>query len=299
VGGDNDTLSHIEHFLNPCIDFHLIRMFIPGKEYRRGYIHDKYGGNRQSGISPSRKVDTIFLFTGETGEQYGYEDGWNADKSAFYYSGEGIEGDMEFTHGNKAIRDHVLTGKELYLFRRTRKGYVEFVGQMVCTECQTKSGRDYHGNERTVIVFTLTPIEQFALQDPTDEDLGERQAQESYSIEELRKAAYASAVPTADVRETRAQYYTRSKAVSDYVKARAAGTCEGCGKRAPFTTRAGNPYLEVHHIRRLSDAGPDDPAWVAALCPNCHRKAHHSHNANEYNVDLYRKIQEKEAGQSQ
>ena len=38
----------------------------------------------------------------------------------------------------------------------------------------------------------------------------------------------------------------------------------------------GSPYLEPHHITRLADNGPDHPAKVIALCPNCHRKAHSS-----------------------
>ena len=35
-----------------------------------------------------------------------------------------------------------------------------------------------------------------------------------------------------------------------YVRQRAAGKCEGCGKPAPFLTPAKQPYLEPHHIRR-------------------------------------------------
>ncbi len=174
--GVGHRFSYMKYYLNSRINFHLIRVFISGKEYKRGHIHDKYGGNRQSGISSSQRADAIFLFTGERGKQYGYEDGWNADKSAFHYSGEGIEGDMKFVRGNRAVRDHALTGKNLYLFKQTRKGYVEFVGQMVCTGWLTKTGKDYFGNERTAIIFTLTPIGKLALRDPTDKDIGERQA---------------------------------------------------------------------------------------------------------------------------
>jgi 5-methylcytosine-specific restriction endonuclease McrA len=60
-----------------------------------------------------------------------------------------------------------------------------------------------------------------------------------------------------------------------------------CGNQpAPFVTEAGEPYLESHHIRRLSDSGPDDPLWVAALCANCHRRAHYAVDANAYNLAL-------------
>lgn len=51
-------------------------MFVIGKQYSRARdIHDQYGGTRQSGISPSGTHPFIFLFTGDSGEAYGYEDG--------------------------------------------------------------------------------------------------------------------------------------------------------------------------------------------------------------------------------
>ncbi len=70
-------------------------------------------------------------------------------------------------------------------------------------------------------------------------------------------------------------YYERSKAVRDYVLARANRVCESCERSAPFMRKDGSPYLEPHHIRRVSDGGPDHPSWVAAVCPNCHREIHH------------------------
>ena len=39
--------------------------------------------------------------------------------------------------------------------------------------------------------------------------------------------------------------------------AQAAGICERCIKPRPFKRKKGSPYLEPHHTRRNSDAGPD------------------------------------------
>jgi 5-methylcytosine-specific restriction protein A len=75
-------------------------------------------------------------------------------------------------------------------------------------------------------------------------------------------------------------------AVKAYVLRRADGTCEGCGNPAPFTTSAGRPYLERHHTRRLSDGGPDHPAWVIGLCPTCHRRAHYAGDGEVFNETL-------------
>ncbi|WP_083465500.1 HNH endonuclease [Thalassobacillus sp. C254] len=54
----------------------------------------------------------------------------------------------------------------------------------------------------------------------------------------------------------------------------------------------------MHHIKRLSDGGPD-PEFVAAICPNCHRRAHYSHDAEEFNHNLENNIKEKELQFSQ
>jgi 5-methylcytosine-specific restriction protein A len=78
----------------------------------------------------------------------------------------------------------------------------------------------------------------------------------------------------------------RSKAIGVYVLKRASGKCEGCDAPAPFNKPNGQPYLEPRHIRRLSDGGPDHPRWVVAVCPNCHRRAHHADDASQYNRRL-------------
>src|SRR5262249_51378918 len=89
--------------------------FIPGELYRRREIHSKYGGQTQGGISTPSRSPLIFAFTGDTGEQHGYKDGWR-DDGAFRYFGEGQEGDMHFVRGNAALRDQVQSGKALHLF---------------------------------------------------------------------------------------------------------------------------------------------------------------------------------------
>jgi hypothetical protein len=45
-----------------------------------------------------------------------------------------------------------------------------------------------------------------------------------------------------------------------------------------------------HHMMRISDGGPDDPQWVIAVCPTCHRRAHYAVDAAEYNEILKSKV---------
>lgn len=54
------------------------------------------------------------------------------------------------------------------------------------------------------------------------------------------------------------------------------GKCGDCKQEAPFNRRLdGTPFLEVHHRKPLAEGGDDSLANAIALCPNCHRKAHH------------------------
>ncbi|MBN2303463.1 MAG: HNH endonuclease [Anaerolineae bacterium] len=133
-------------------------MFTQGEVYRRRELHEKYGGQQQGGISTPSEHNLIFLFTSERGEEHGYSDGWK-DNKIFLYTGEGQRGDMTFTRGNKAIRDHLEDGKDIHMFRQTRKGYVEYVGQMIYSGYHHKDGPDTDGIVRKMIVFELAPVE--------------------------------------------------------------------------------------------------------------------------------------------
>ena len=66
----------------------------------------------------------------------------------------------------------------------------------------------------------------------------------------------------------------RSVLVAKIVKLTANGFCQLCGNSAPFISSTGEPYLETHHIKPLSDGGEDSPQNAVAVCPNCHRKLH-------------------------
>lgn len=116
---------------------------------------------------------------------------------------------------------------------------------------------------------------------------------ETASLEELRAVAMMrSGTTTAMSRET--IYRLRARAVRNYVLKRADGTCEGCKRPAPFFREDGSPYLEPHHIHRMADGGPDLPWNVSALCPNCHKRAHHSADRTDFKKRLERTINAKE-----
>ena len=49
-------------------------------------------------------------------------------------------------------------------------------------------------------------------------------------------------------------------------------------------------------MTRRADDGPDHPAHVIALCPNCHRRAHYAGDAKAFNTVLKRKVKAIEKG---
>ena len=69
--------------------------------------------------------------------------------------------------------------------------------------------------------------------------------------------------------------YARNPTVVAEALYKANGICEACHQPAPFIKKSnGEPYLEVHHIKPLSEGGEDSLENVQAICPNCHRKMH-------------------------
>jgi len=59
---------------------------------------------------------------------------------------------------------------------------------------------------------------------------------------------------------------------------------------APFISKTGIPYLEIHHVKRLSDDGSDTPENAVALCPNCHRALHYSQDSGPILEKLYKSV---------
>ena len=127
--------------------------FIPQHIYnRRRDIHSVYGGNWQGGICPSAQYPYIFIFSGQAGQQHGYQDGWD-NPNVFCYSGEGQAGNMEFTRGNLALRDHIHTGKRVFLFESHSRGYVRFICELESIDFDYIETTDTAGNNRIGIKF--------------------------------------------------------------------------------------------------------------------------------------------------
>ena len=267
--------------------------FEVGQVYnRRRAIHGRFQGQQQGGISTPANFPVVIVFTGDSGTAHGYQDGWTPE-GVYRYFGEGQHGDMSWKAGNIAIRDHTASGKDLLLFQTLGKGQVRFLGEFFYAGYEVELRPDTDGALRQAIVFNLVPLESLSEISTTEQ----QSDIPPDDLKVLRARALAAAADQSSPQsrsEARQNCYQRSAAVRDYVLARAKGDCEACGKPAPFKNNSGVPYLEPHHIRRLSDGGPDDPRFMGAVCPNCHREIHYGAEGAAHNARLQEFVTKRE-----
>ena len=234
-------------------------LFVPGEIYhRKTDLHKIYKGQPQGGISTPKDYNLIFVFTGDSGKNYGYDqhDGWQ--ENVFYLTGEGQKGEQQYTKGNLAIKNHLALQKDIHLFSYTgmKSGYVQYVNQMVCIGSERKTATDIDNKERKVIVFELIPINSLIRDVDISSNLSLKELKDRLSVDILPESKYSVRFQI---------YYQRSQNIKAYALKRADGICEGCKSPAPFKTKKNQPFLEVHHLFRLSDGGPDHIDAVIAL----------------------------------
>lgn len=116
-----------------------------------------------------------------------------------------------------------------------------------------------------------------------------------FDIEVAKKVKIGSLEPPAGSREPSSKkvevmLLERDADVKAWVLVNSKGICECCDAGAPFISSTGIPYLEVHHVKRLADKGPDTIENAVALCPNCHKALHFSHDKSQLVEALYKKI---------
>jgi len=272
--------------------------FIIGQEYRRKWLHDNYGGSYQGGMTTSTRYPIIFLFTGPSGHQFGYHDGPQED-GTFRYTGMGQVGEMKMQGVNRAVLNAAEKDIALHLFEQTRKGIVRYMNSMCCIGYESRPAQDRTGAQRTVIVFLLRPIGYPEKAQAADLIIREPNSPIDSSwklpLDELRQVALSVIPITLPVAQQTKLLRARSAQVKVYALRRANGICEACDQPAPFTTAKGTPYLEVHHIARMADYGPDHPSWVAAICPTCHRRIHYGNDGATYNEKVSDSILVKES----
>jgi hypothetical protein len=133
----------------------------PGDRIVRRDLHERWGGRRQGGISPSSKRRRIFLFwSPAVGEQHGYYDEFREDGS-FYYTGAGQYGDQQLRDANRVLLNHRRDGRRVHLFAGAG-GSVEYVTELEIDEeepyYETEAPETGDGPLRRVFVFKFNPV---------------------------------------------------------------------------------------------------------------------------------------------
>jgi len=71
----------------------------------------------------------------------------------FSYTGEGQVGDMEFSRGNLALKEHLNNGKRVFLFEYVKTGYVSFEAELELFDFDYFTTHDSNGDLREGIKF--------------------------------------------------------------------------------------------------------------------------------------------------
>lgn len=263
--------------------------FKVNQEYDRTELLDFVGSKQgQSGIIYGPKEPSCVIVTsgGRHGKNAGYTDRKNLDDT-WNYIGQGSKGDQNpYSAANSllsSMKRNVLlfTTREPSARERAQQGNgnkrYKFEGIF---DVLSWSMVDVKEGERVgdkLIDFHLIPTNNVF--NDFEVEVIEHSTQPNLLEDILAKIKRAAPKDKEEIKKyTTQEYHRRSKLIRDYALIRANGICELCNNKAPFSTLKGFPFLEVHHILKLADDGPDEPANVAALCPNCHRESHFGAN---------------------
>lgn len=270
--------------------------FHAGREYARSELLAFVGSKQQqSGVLWGSESPGCLIVTsgGRHGAKAGYSDERLHDGSWWYF-GQGSIGDHRLenpANARLACGQHTIllfsTGEPTAAEVRARGNYQKlfaFQGMFNVCSRETMIPRSGPRVGDRLLRFLLAPvaIDTWAVEASTPGEL-DLAAMRTRLAEQQRPGTPQSGL-------TVIQYRQRSELVRRYALLRARSRCEGCDSPPPFVDDRGNGFLEVHHIFRLADDGNDEPENVAALCPNCHRRAHYSADRLAFQATLVAKV---------
>jgi 5-methylcytosine-specific restriction protein A len=179
------------------------------------------------------------------------------------------------THGSVEFRMRNISAVFADLGRQWVKGY--------------SPAKNVGSNVRNKILHALGQREVQFLQDrlsTADEEILEQRAAK---LEKNKLLHIPKGISRPQLVEGVVKTFVRDPEVRAWVRQQANGVCDGCGQRAPFEID-GAPFLEIHHVKHLARGGSDLVTNAVALCPNCHRRCHHSSDREDFNKSLYERV---------
>ncbi|HDR7517005.1 HNH endonuclease [Bacillus mobilis] len=273
VSKGNYELEKVINFFNN-IEEKINLNFKIGKFYTNQQIMDTFKCDNNQGMRRSHATNSLVLFTKI--EKDLYHDRWNGE--TLHYTGMGKKGDQTLqSNQNKTLHESNKTDIKVYLFetfgshKHFFRGRVKLQG-IPYQEIQ----EDQEKQKRKVWIF---PLELIYGDVTVPEDvIKSQQVSNQKKAEKLKGDALKERAQKANVkcsiRNTTTKTYVRDEYVAQYAKERAKGVCELCNQPAPFEDKKGEPYLESHHVKWLSNGGEDTIYNTVGVCANCHRRLH-------------------------
>ena len=235
-----------------------------------------FGCGIQGGMRRSHQTNSLVMISDHT--RGIYKDRWEGN--TLHYTGMGLTGHQHINASqNRTLSESRQNIIGLYLFEVFKAGEYIYQGKVeLVGEPYKEKQLDTQSKVRDVWMF---PLRLVGHEKPTaiDENVyisesnrRERNASKLSDPELQSRIDNTSKKP--GTRYVTSKQYDRNEYVAEKAKRRANGKCQLCGNVAPFRDNNHKPYLEIHHIKWLSQGGHDTIQNTVALCPNCHRKMH-------------------------
>lgn len=258
----------------------------------RTAIREAYGGQGVGGIGPLADR-TLCVFSDDN--KGPYTDGRIPDTDWIAYVGDGLNGDQELARGNKRLAEHQSDQRAVRFWHKPVGGEFAFETWTVVVERRLRWGTGDDGQPRREYLWILAPVTS-PVRDTWPEDVRDALAEDdgqthddteglapedldpqTTTPQELYRKLAAAAKKNANQRRGRSKRtavdrYARSRHAREAVIVRSRGKCENpkCLGHSDELTDAGDPILQVDHIRDIAKHGWDTPDVMIALCPNCH-----------------------------
>lgn len=264
-----------------------------GEEHpNRTAIRDTYGGNGVAGILRFPGDDAVNAFSDEEGP---YADEPPDPIAPFEYRGDGRQGHQKLVRGNKMLDTARRERRAVRFWYRPAGGSFSFVTWVAVLDRAQVWALDDNKEQRLEYTFLVVAVPDpdsmtwpaHVLDRLNDRSITDQPPPPVPAIADadtsVRARSYGDYVesfgdePVSGVTQSPAtkasrNNYRRSRRARDAVLIRAANRCENdrCTGMPADTTPAGTAILEVDHVDDLALGGPDHPARMIALCPNCH-----------------------------
>ncbi len=231
----------------------------------------------QGGMRRSLETNTLVLVSDHSKSVY--DDRWVSNE-ILHYAGIGLEGDQSIDYSqNKTLAESASNDVSLFLFEVYEKGKYLYRGRVeLCDQPYQAKQPDKNYQLRNVWIFPIKIVSEDTYYKVPDslikkkQKIKEKKAKKLSDKELFLRAVHSNKQPVN--RQVSTTTFERNVYVVELAKRRANGSCQLCDKPAPFKNKNGEPFLEPHHIVRLSKGGKDMIENTVTLCPSCHRKMH-------------------------